>query len=100
MWLVIQYSIWFRIEPYDHSLGTLTWKRFRLKFLHDINVEFTSQNIVVGRCVKPNICICEDGRIAPSCAEAGAEDQAQDCSGTDEDPRVADPHSFYPDPAF
>ncbi len=48
--------------------------------------------------MKPNICICEDGRIAPSCAEAGAEDQAQDCSGTDEDPRVADPHSFHPDP--
>jgi hypothetical protein len=63
---------------------------------NDIIVEFTSQNIALGRCVKPNICICEDGRIAPSCAEAGSEDQAQDCSGKDEDTHslYANRHSF------
>jgi hypothetical protein len=57
--------------------------------------------IAVGRCVKPNICICEDGRIAPSCAEAGSEDQAQDCSGTKESgDDVRSPHSLYVVPHF
>ena len=31
--------------------------------------------------MKPNICICEDGRIAPSCSEARSEEQIQDCTG-------------------
>ncbi len=46
--------------------------------------------------MKPNICICEDGRIAPSCAEAGAEAGAEDCSGIDEDTHSlhANRHSF------
>ena len=35
-----------------------------------------------GKCVKPNICICEDGKISPRCSEEGLSETGGGCSST------------------